>query len=53
MGVWNFANGNKISGEFSHYYIDDKTNNEKLMMKLNWNTTPEVIDPKIFQTENN
>jgi len=49
--MWNFANGNKISGEFSHYFIDDKTNPDNTVLKLNWKTNAETIDINIFQTE--
>jgi len=48
FGTWHFANGNVLIGEFSHYFIDDEANTDNTKLKLNWATTQERIEAKIF-----
>jgi len=43
-GVWYFANGNVVKGEFSQQMIEDANTGDNLI-QINWNTNNEVIDP--------
>jgi len=44
MGVWHFANGNIVKGEFSQQMIEDANTGDNVV-QINWNTQSELVDP--------
>jgi len=45
--MWNFPNGNKVKGEFTHSIAENPEGEP--ITKINWTTIHEITDPTKFK----